>query len=32
MLGSKMLKTLIPDHQTINMVVNKQWQFASTLF
>jgi len=24
MLGCKMLTTLIPDHQTMNMVVNKQ--------
>jgi hypothetical protein len=25
MLGCKMLKKSLPDHQTINMVANKQW-------
>jgi len=24
MLGCKMLETSLPDHQTINMIVNKQ--------
>jgi len=25
MLGCKMTKTLLPDHQTINMVINKHF-------